>query len=658
MAPNADEPPRGIVHALPRLLAPSPERIEFAFRLALICALTTLVVEIYQTPSPALTVYIAFFVNRPDRTTSLILSVVMTLVITLVIGLVILLAKAALDVPGWRVVTMATISFVFLFLGSASKLRPLASTMALIVAYALDLLGNAPQGELATRALLYAWLFVGIPAGVSLVTNLLIAPAPRRLAERALAERLRAAAAMMRGHPEARDEQAFAGYLRAGTAEPLGQLRLAGLEKTAPARNLAALTQAARSTTALLFLVDAIVRDAAVPETWRQRVAAVLEEMASAFDARGYPVNIAIPAATDPAPGSPFAATLMADLEATLGTFTVQPEAPAAPAPKEPGGFFLPDAFTNPTHVRYALKTTAAAMTCYILYSLLDWPGIHTCLITCYIVSLGTTAETVEKLGLRVLGCLIGAAVGIGAIVFVMPPLESIGALMGIVFLGGLASAWVAAGSPRISYAGFQIAFAFFLCVIQGAGPAFDMTIARDRVIGILFGNLVVYVISTSVWPVSVSRRIDPAIAALLRRLGTSARASFPVARRDLVPATQAAIGAVQSDLDLARYEPTAIRPPSAWLQHRQQAVAAIAALEGPLLLSGEDSPAFLVTTARRLDALADRLAPAPGTDEAGNDAKAGERSPLPPTSPASPRQCLHAIVNEQLDVLEHALVG
>src|SRR6516162_7058666 len=136
-----------------------------------------------------------------------------------------------------------------------------------------------------------------------------------------------------------------------------------------------------------------------------------------------------------------------------------------------------------------------------MLYSLLDWPGIHTSFLTCYIVSLGTTAETVEKLTLRILGCLAGAAAGIGAIVYVTPQVTSIGALMAIVFLGAFASGWIAAGSPRISYAGFQIAFAFFLCVIQGSGPSFDMTIARDRVIGILLGNVVVFVVFTNIWP-------------------------------------------------------------------------------------------------------------------------------------------------------------
>ena len=46
------------------------------------------------------------------------------------------------------------------------------------------------------------------------------------------------------------------------------------------------------------------------------------------------------------------------------------------------------------------------------------------------------------------------------------------------------------------------------------------MTIARDRVIGILLGDFVVYALFTSLWPVSVARRIDPAIAALLSKLG------------------------------------------------------------------------------------------------------------------------------------------
>ena len=120
---------------------------------------------------------------------------------------------------------------------------------------------------------------------------------------------------------------------------------------------------------------------------------------------------------------SPLAAAALAELQAALTGFALPTslEAPPQPTAKPTGGFFLPDAFTNPAHVQYALKTTGAAMFCYLVYSLLDWPGIHTCLITVYIVSLGTTAETMEKLTLRIAGCLVGAAAGIAAIVFLMP---------------------------------------------------------------------------------------------------------------------------------------------------------------------------------------------------------------------------------------------
>ena len=57
MAIIALESREGRFAELLRLLKPFPGRLEFAVRLALICALTALVVEIYQTPEPALTTY-------------------------------------------------------------------------------------------------------------------------------------------------------------------------------------------------------------------------------------------------------------------------------------------------------------------------------------------------------------------------------------------------------------------------------------------------------------------------------------------------------------------------------------------------------------------------------------------------------------------------
>ena len=122
-------------------------------------------------------------------------------------------------------------------------------------------------------------------------------------------------------------------------------------------------------------------------------------------------------------PLSPLAVEVVSRMKGAISALTeADPESssqrdgarmtPPASEAKKSSGFFLPDAFTNPDHVRYALKTTAAAMFCYVSYSLLDWPGIHTSFLTCYIVSLQTTAETIEKLTLRISGCLIGTAAG------------------------------------------------------------------------------------------------------------------------------------------------------------------------------------------------------------------------------------------------------
>jgi multidrug resistance protein MdtO len=329
------------------------------------------------------------------------------------------------------------------------------------------------------------------------------------------------------------------------------------------------------------------------------------------------------------------------------------PDEPPAKPVERSGGFFLPDAFSNPEHVRYAVKTTTAAMFCYILYSLLDWPGIHTCLITCYIVSLGTTAETVEKLALRILGCMIGAACGIAAIVYLTPQLTSIGALMTVVFLGALVSGWVAAGSPRIAYAGFQIAFAFFLCVIQGSSPAFDMKTARDRVIGILLGNLVVYLVFTNLWPVSVGKRINPAIAAALRYLRVMVAETSQSARRTLASHTQAALGAMERDLSLARFEPPSLRPEDAWIDARSRTAAEIGALCGPLLLSADQDPGFSASTARRLADLADKYDAARDAPPAAEDQVAAGRDP----DRDLPRQPFHDAVGRHLRNLEEAAV-
>ncbi|SEB09227.1 FUSC family protein [Variovorax sp. YR216] len=636
MAPPAAEAASSGAMGWLRLLAPEPGRLEFAARLALICTLTVMITALYGTPEPALTAYVAFFLVKRDRATSVLLSVAAALLITLLIGFVLFVANATLDRPPWRVASMTVIAFGLLFLVSASKLGAGGGIVALIVAYALDVLGRMPIGELATRGLLYAWLFVGIPAAVGVVVALLIAPSPRQLVQRALAHRLRLVAAMLR-EAEPQAAQAFADSAREGDGEIRTWLKLAGAERSAPAPETAALRQAAGSTSELMSLTAFASQtpQAQLPQEAREALARSVD--AKAQDIAAGRLDAPDSDAADTANGAPaptLAARVQRVFDHLLARFTL-PQRIAPAAPQERGGFLRPDAFTNSDHVRFALKTTGAAMFCYLLYSLLDWPTIHTCFITVFIVSLGTVAESVEKLSLRIAGCLVGAVLGLFTLLYVVPSLHSIGGLMAAVFAGTLIAAWVAAGSPRIAYAGFQIGFAFLLCAVQGPGPSFDMLTIRDRIIGVLIGNLVAYVASAHFWPLGVAARIESGIADALARLAAESRtgARPPEAAGEWL----GSLGAIESDLDIAHYEPDSVRPSDAWLAHRREIVRQVGALQEPLamLTSEGAASAFLPRLERIAGATAPEARPAPAPDL---------------------QDPLEALVNQRLHDLEAAL--
>jgi uncharacterized membrane protein YccC len=178
------------------------------------------------------------------------------------------------------------------------------------------------------------------------------------------------------------------------------------------------------------------------------------------------------------------------------------PDAPnQSPHRPKPKGLFVADAFTNPAHVHFALKVTFAAMFCYIFYSAIDWSGIHTAFITCTFIALESTEATLYKGTLRIIGCVIGGVFALFSIVFLMPHMETIASLVVLVACVAAIAGWVATGSERISYAGLQIAFAFFYSVFQGYAPDTDLDNVRNRVVGILLGLLVTAFVFNYIWP-------------------------------------------------------------------------------------------------------------------------------------------------------------
>jgi uncharacterized membrane protein YccC len=191
-------------------------------------------------------------------------------------------------------------------------------------------------------------------------------------------------------------------------------------------------------------------------------------------------------------------------------------ESSHSPKPKD---LFVSDAFTNAAHVHFALKVTLAAMFCYIVYMAIDWSGIHTALITCTFIALETTGATLHKGILRIGGCVIGGALALFTIVFLMPHMDTIASLIVVVACASAIAGWVATGSELISYGGLQIAFAFFYSVFQGYAPDTDLDNVRNRVVGILFGLIVTGLVFAYIWPERTIDRFRDALRQALRQL-------------------------------------------------------------------------------------------------------------------------------------------
>jgi multidrug resistance protein MdtO len=189
------------------------------------------------------------------------------------------------------------------------------------------------------------------------------------------------------------------------------------------------------------------------------------------------------------------------------------------PLPMNKQPIFVADAFSNPQHFYFALKTGAAGTICYVFYNAVGWPGLTTSVITVLVAAVSTTAAMKQKQLFRLLGAVIGGAIGMFAVSFLFPYMDSITALIILVGAVTFAAAWMAR-SPRTSYVGLQTALAFYLVAFQSFRAPVLMAPARDRVVGVGVGLLVMWFIFDQITPVRTSSAMRLGFARLLRETG------------------------------------------------------------------------------------------------------------------------------------------
>lgn len=600
MTPIAEATWPAIFDRAVRDLRPFPGRFAMAWRIALLCALVTATAMLYRIPEAAISCYLVIFLMRPDASETIGQAVGLIGLATVIVAVMSPLMTATMESAFLRLLVMAAASFVTLYLSSATSLGETGAIIGLVIAFIMTLSSDVPAGIVASEGLKYAWEMAVMPMVLMIGFCLALGRGPHSLAAERIGDRLAAVAQALEdgrggdGHNrDGRGDEAVDALLAEGNDDLAKKVQTARLLHLVLAERTRWLAGAVETSYRLLVAAAALPREATMART---RLAAACRAAAAELGAGQRP---SAPSRAE-SPGSPAEAVAWRALDGLAAA-----DGGADPRPKKPP-FLAPDAFTNPDHQRYALKTTAAAMICYLIYTGIGWDGIHTAMITCYVAALGTTGETVHKLALRIAGCLVGAAMGVAAIVFVVPELQSIGGLMALVFAGILVAGWVAAGSERIAYAGVQVGLAFLLTVLNGFGPSTDMSNAGDRIAGILLGNVIVYVVFTGIWPRSaiaaVRDRLVEALSALARAAAAPPKARDT--RVDDIAAAAVALGRAREGLFLLPFEPRSQQPQDDEVRRLAALIAAAEALAPEIFLSTAD----LAAASERLAAAADAL--------------------------------------------------
>jgi multidrug resistance protein MdtO len=545
------------VEFLRRELAPTPGRWQATVRIALACTACTVPIMAFHLKQPAMLMIGMFMLTREDVTTTLMGTILALFAATLTCGLLLLYYMCALDLTWLRVLSVPVLIMVGLLMMRVVNPSIIGLGVAICIGFGITIPDTVSNIETLNRTPIHYWWAWTLGLSVNLAVQFLLNPeTSQSLLQRGLTSRLDAIERLLRrlaaGEPADPRPSSLAPFALAGVVEPLRLLKMSGAVDPWLKKHRAEVR-------AQFVVVDRLVTAAAVLEEQGVPSAneAVQQRLRNLADAcarwrtaiknheppeksGGLAAGAAVITGQDPLPS-------LAEMEraAELMPLTFPgrdlPDE-LKPAPKQDkDGILVPDAFTNPEYLHYAIKGSLAAFICYLIYTLEAYPAIYTSVITCILCSLTTVGASVQKGVLRFAGAVVGGALGLISLMYIFPHLDSLG---GFWFPFGSVmalAAYVNFGSPRISYVGIQICLAFCKCSLQTYGTYTEMRVARDRLIGIALGLTVFGLINERFWPVTALGTMRVKLVSALRTLAKLA--DLPDTDKDHAPQLTEAYG-------------------------------------------------------------------------------------------------------------------
>jgi len=569
---------------LRRELGPTPGRGGAAFRLTLACLAATIPIMTHHIPHGLVVMIVMYLITQEDTAATLLGSILAVVGVTLGLGMALAALEISLDIPWLRLCFLAAFLFGGLFLKRVLTIGALGSAIGLPAALVMALPDVAtvpavfsPSPEFLVEFVLWIWLCVTLGLAVNLGVQLLLAPGdPLTLLQHDLDTRLRVVEETVRGlagapgPPSAAPSLSLDSLATAGMSRPLALLKTASLTQTWA-------RQRHEELAAIITLVDRLVTGAAALRALAPppgaaaraallRVAEACARTRQAFAERHLPGPPDEAAPTAVADQPSVALPPLADMERALHEIAVvvHVRAPAERPKEARPRLLLPDAFTNAEYVRFAIKGALSALICFLLFVGFDYRGIYTSVITCFVVSLSTIGASNQKGLLRFGGAAAGGGMALIALVYLLPNMETIGGFWLVFGAGTAIAAWANFGTPRISYGGYQMGLAFFKGVLNDFGPSSNLTVLRDRLIGVALGLIVFGIIEHILWPVRAADRMRERLADLLRSLAGFALAAATEtagdadARRRLISQQ---VADLQGFIESSKFEPGAASP-------------------------------------------------------------------------------------------------
>jgi multidrug resistance protein MdtO len=516
-------------------LKPFPGRGRITLRLAVACTLIVLVAYTFRMPFQDLMPFFVLFVTKEEKVTTTISALLVLFAATIAIAVAILIYKLTGNRAEFRIPGIALEIFIGMYLFRVLSIGPVGWILGFVCAAGQSLVYLFPSPEETVHQFLWLWVAIAFSVAVAWLANLSLFPvSPAQLLKRELAAGWHAVSAateqLTTSQPSA-GVRLLRPLVKGGPIRFLKLLKLSLIESRDLREKQVQLRRMILCLDKITRLIFSYARaqlkssaslaiasgETAVLGGLKKEAQCFQREFEAGFVPSCTATRPAMETAGDIAPQLLETENTLQDLAAGDAEPENHPQK-AASARHRPS-LFVADAFTNPRHVQFAIKVTLAGMLGYLFYTASDYYGIHTVFYTPLIIALASTGATIHKGFLRIVGCIIGGALGLICLIWVMPRFETLETFLLIVFCVHGLAAWISVGSERISYMGLQIALAFDLGFLQGYGPPEKIDPLRDRFIGIVIGIVIVTVVFALIWPESADFNARERLATCLRTI-------------------------------------------------------------------------------------------------------------------------------------------